>query len=245
MKYTNKYALVPVDSLHQQKQPQQTAVPESGLDKQMNEFFIELRKLLADNSKPPEEVSKVFNQLLQRYHMLAGDKGAHDLQQQLPTADEPLVQQKFELPDEYALQGVPKNKMNQAKILLQYIKNNPRVRWNNKGEILVDNQLINGSHVTDLLYDFSRDNKCGIAAIGHTALAGILKEANVPRRAVGNSQRWQLIQQGEYKEPDTPVKESVQSHKPSKVVVSPTVKRKRKDSQGPNKHRRLSDYEEW
>lgn len=54
---------------------------------------------------------------------------------------------------EHIISQLPKRNKSKAQSLLSVIDNTPRLDWNNKGEIILDNNCIPTSHITDLLHD--------------------------------------------------------------------------------------------
>ncbi|KAJ8048250.1 Endogenous retrovirus group K member 19 Pol protein [Holothuria leucospilota] len=88
------------------------------------------------------------------------------------------------------LESVPKAFKSKAAQLLRKINSsNGPLSWTDKGELVVQDRVIKGSHMVDLINDVVRKRK-GIIPIGATDFAKGLAELNLPRELVGNTDRW-------------------------------------------------------
>ena len=183
MKETRKFQLVPQHHTNTVNMNPGT----SGLAKQVNEFRVELEKILQDTTRPTEEQYLIFNQLFQRYMNLQDEYRNRPLPVVIRSNDNALQQQQQQhsnddaIPDENILYGIPKMKQTQAKSLLHHIKNTPRISWNDRGQVAIDGQYIPGSNIIDLVHDFTREGRSVPPAVGHEAFAAILKAENTPQ----------------------------------------------------------------
>lgn len=57
------------------------------------------------------------------------------------------------------LSQLPKRNKSKAQSLLSVVDNSPRLDWNNKGELVLDNTCVPTSHITDLLHDALNNTK--------------------------------------------------------------------------------------
>jgi len=78
------------------------------------------------------------------------------------------------------MSAIPKNYRTRAQALLNHITADPqhRLRWNTRGELVYQGQVIPGSHITDLLKNSQRQYKH--APMGLNEFEAGLKELNVP-----------------------------------------------------------------
>ena len=90
------------------------------------------------------------------------------------------------LDKEKILAVIPKNVIHKAKSILDHISDSNAMSWNEKGEIIIDGECIENSHITDLvkssLYAYKNLNP-----IGYNQFHATLLKSNIPRS---------LIQQG-------------------------------------------------
>jgi len=97
------------------------------------------------------------------------------------------------------LEFLPKNVRNKAKMFLDHItRNSSRIKFNNMGELIYDGGPVEKSNYRDLLYDFMIKGKRNPPP-GAVEFARLLNQTHVPRIAVPNTERLDII-----KRPATP-----------------------------------------
>lgn len=140
----------------------------SSLTQQINEFKTEMEKILADSSLPAEEQYQLYLQLFSRYLNFENEK-------RQPTTvlvkSETLLDEKPENSKSFdwsssIIDSLPKSKKNKAQSLIDYIKNCPSIDVNTMGEIIINKELIKGSHIVDIVHDFTRERAKSKPPIG-------------------------------------------------------------------------------
>lgn len=91
------------------------------------------------------------------------------------------------------LNAVPRHLKNRAEILLNYIKENTSIIWNEKGEIIIDDKLIPFSNITDLVKDAIFQYK-DFSPVGKIDFYNQLH--GIPLTLIHNLNRRKLIQEG-------------------------------------------------
>lgn len=91
------------------------------------------------------------------------------------------------------LQSVPKTMQRKAELLLNMIKDNDNITWNEHGVVSYKGKRIAGSNIIDLINDSLRQRK-GIEPRGWETFTKALYESNVPQEVVGNQARWRWMQ---------------------------------------------------
>ena len=84
--------------------------------------------------------------------------------------------------------SVPVTYRRKAELLLQYLKNpsiSSRITWNNKGVVSIDNRVLDGSNIIDLINDVVRSRK-GVKAIGRDHFSWFLRDIGMPLEFIGN-----------------------------------------------------------
>ena len=85
--------------------------------------------------------------------------------------------------------------------MLQYINQSPNLDWNKEGELLIKNQSIPSSHISDLVKD-------SITEYNHFEPAGVTEFyqnlGNIPQTIITNPKRRRLIQKGGQSIPPPP-----------------------------------------
>lgn len=95
-------------------------------------------------------------------------------------------------PPDSILKNIPKPSRGRAQGLLEYIKTvdgGHRLRWNEKGQVILDGKNIENSNIVDLIYDavlYRRKNK----SIGRVPFARFLRDINAPHGLVTNNSFW-------------------------------------------------------
>ena len=99
-----------------------------------------------------------------------------------PVTSSPTVSQgKERLDAEVILSTIPKNYRNRARALMNHITADPqqRLQWNERGELIYHDNVIPGSHITDLLKNYQIQYKHS-QPVGQKAFRDGLKELNIP-----------------------------------------------------------------
>lgn len=104
----------------------------------------------------------------------------------------------------------PKGLRTRARSLLSYIV--PRVTWNEKGEVVVDGNIIVNSNIVDLVKVQLNDYK-HFRPTGLDIFTDIIKDSNVPLSLLASSQRVQTLPPP----PGSPVKREKVQRKAQKV----------------------------
>ena len=170
--------MVPYDPLRNQQQDAPFLNQLSNLDQQ-------LQTILNDNSLPPELKLQKYTQTLQRYQSLKSE--------QMPTRTLPVEPAKPKIETDGVLDAIPKPFKSKANLLMQHMnKYRELFDWTPDGRLKFQGTPIHGSHILDLVYDFSRKKgPLSEPAIGARQFARLLKETNVPKVAIGNPDRMQ------------------------------------------------------
>ena len=82
---------------------------------------------------------------------------------------------------EVILSAIPKNYRNRARALLNHITADPqqRLQWNDQGELIYHDNVIHGSHITDLVKNSQRQYKHS-QPVGLTEFQDGLRQLNIP-----------------------------------------------------------------
>ena len=170
----------------------------SELDEQMHEVL---------NSRDLTEQNKVerYNQILQKYSVFDKQKQSfseslrsptqsHELDPIRETQEETLQESESNKTSSFTdvTQYIPTTYQKKARLLLQRLAQHPEVSWNERGELVVKNETIRGSNVSDLVNDVMRRRK-NFKPLGWEKFAEVLRESNVPQDLIGHQERWEFI----------------------------------------------------
>lgn len=195
MEHAKKMALVDPKLLESLKSPPHYTQPRLRVLSSLDE---EMKEVLSDSNPSPEEKVKRYNQILQRF-LTHHDQHVKALLPPTPTQapTQKLTENEstsMEQLDRELLDSVPVSLRNKAALVLQRAKNNPRLSWNESGELSHNGSKVPGSNLVDLVNDFVRERK-NSQPIGWDVFAKSLKEANIPAELVGNKERWRWMQE--------------------------------------------------
>lgn len=95
----------------------------------------------------------------------------------------------------YMVKLIPKTYKRRGEALIDFIiRSKPKIWWKEGGEVVIDNEVISGSNIFDLISDTVRPLK-RIKPLGWEKFASTLKHLNVPLTYVGNPSSLDYINQ--------------------------------------------------
>ena len=81
--------------------------------------------------------------------------------------------------------SVPKSMKTKALRLVDRLRNDPAIQWNDRGELIHEGVAVAGSNIEDLVHDILRKRKTSVP-VGWQKFARQLKRINLPMELVGN-----------------------------------------------------------
>lgn len=152
----------------------------------------EISELLERNNLPDDVKVKLLNILLSRYQRLIHKPKepikvsiAKDETKEIPppspppppSSDNSIINQiKITIPQSYQKFISP---------LVSLLKQS-EYNWNNKGELVVNNQVIEGSNIVDLISYLMRSRKSVLSPVGFNIFWEGIRKLNIPREWIGN-----------------------------------------------------------
>lgn len=250
MEHTKKMILVDprmLDSL-QQTSLTSPAVPDatshslSEMDRVMRDIID--RKDVDVNSKA-DLYQQVLWRFLKRYGQFK-DKPLGKVEMSQPTPvippDGEVLAKTTSKIEDRVLSSVPKTLQNKARLLLDHVKDNADVGWNERGELVYQGQTVEGTNMSDLVNDMLRQRKKAEDPRGWEIFAQALKAANVPRELIGHTKRWNWIDQRRGERGRAPIRSRVRrlaSLSPKSGPITPVMTKK------PRRKRQLFDAADW
>ena len=89
------------------------------------------------------------------------------------------------------LNSLPKSLQNKGKLLIDYIKDETDLKWNGRGELLIKDEVMKDSNVSDLIHEVLRTRKLSTTPKGWNVFTKLLKDSNIPMDFIGNKMRWE------------------------------------------------------
>jgi len=116
--------------------------------------------------------------------------------------EEIVTPQKTDLIEEGVAYSLPKTSKKHGKMLIDYLKLYPNIiRWNDKGEIIYQGQLVKGTNITDLILDvMSVRSKKHLPTFHEATFTKALADINVPNDWIKNGKRLDEIRLYKYEE---------------------------------------------
>ena len=167
----------------------------SSLDRDMN-------AILENQDYDPYTKAKTYQQALNRYLLLSDkfrDKPLGKIEltnsKQLETSTPSTTENGIDLKSKI-LGSIPKNLQTKASSLIDYIKDIPDIKWDQNLQLLIRDQIVQGSNAIDLIHDLIRHRKTSIAPIGWEQFISTLAKRNIPKEFIGNPSRLQWLERG-------------------------------------------------
>lgn len=192
MEHAKKMILISPDTLSRlQQQSHNGEVTLNQIDKEM--------KTILDSKLAEHEKWARYQEVLQRY--LYFQKQTREAIK-IPITEESSPEVKAEAIssdhsiDNYDINNIvtliPKTYRTKARSLLQKIKTNKIINWNENGVVSIENKEIPLSNITDLISDVVRSKKYS-SPIGWREFGNVLRDSNIPNELIGNPRRRKLI----------------------------------------------------
>jgi len=191
MRFTNKMVLVPQSTVSNNNELNKT-----GIEKTIDDFKTELRRILNDESITAEDQVKIYSQLFSKFIKFDRDNQQPPVVLTKSAEPEPLKSHPEPEPvfiEPNIIKGLPKGRQHQANLLIEHVKGLSNFNVNKNGEIMIDEKTIPNTNFIDLVHDFIRDRPKAIPARGADNFASLLRLSNVPKEYIGNRTRWKLI----------------------------------------------------
>lgn len=202
--------------------------------RRMSDLDERMKNILERLDLNEVEKVKLYNQALQKY-IVYEDKS----NQPPPPVRVMVTDDENQVDDAVAInsrdmeaevmESVPKNYRKKVALLLERLKRNKNLSWNDKGEMVYKGEVYRNSNIVDLVNDIARKRK-DFKAVGSQTFTTALKEINIPRELVGNLERWEEIS-------DEPLKSS-----PKKPLKKSPHKRLTKQQLWPGQIKRWTPY---
>ena len=195
MEHVKKMVLIPQELLStiQAKQAEQLAP----VDKAIVEINKDMDGLLEEEDLSEHDKAKLYNDKLRRYKVYANKKDVPVTVKVVNENDTVKINDASNtgLADNMTTKiigSVPKSYNKRVVRLLEKLKKS-NMKWNDQGELLIDNEAVPGTDIVDLVNDTVRKRKGFMPHAWETFARGLAR-VNISREVVGNVDRWDYIQ---------------------------------------------------
>ena len=155
----------------------------------------DMRHVLSQSHLSPENKVEMYNQILQKHrHFYRQHRSIPNVTDSSPFTQPEPEPDTVKPPDnetedkiqEDVLKSIPVTFQRKARLLIDLVKRNPHLSWNQRGEFTVKDQPIVGSHMIDLINDVLRRRRSQAPPTGWEEFAEALRDSNVPQDLVGH-----------------------------------------------------------
>ena len=157
----------------------------------------EIKRILESSSITDHDKASAYERVLQKYLHKVGQVNARETYRQPPgTIDKPTpLNEDKNIPMEKRLINMlPKTMQQKGRALLDHLKEATDLKWNERGELVHQGEIIRDSNISDLMNETVRARKDSIKPKGWDLFAQVLKESNVPLELIGNKNKWNPIE---------------------------------------------------
>ena len=177
-----KLYLVPEEVINTWKAEQREQAVDKPVHNLVSRMDADLQRVLSLDV-PDYEKEKLYSQGLSKYLGMREQKKEPP---PLPLITPSAGSSSSSLDPQLLLKSVPKTFRSKAEGLLEYLKADKDVEWDDKGQVSVESRKLEGSHIVDLIHDAMRHRKKAARPVGWRELSSHLHSRNAPRELVGN-----------------------------------------------------------
>ena len=188
-----KMFLVPEDVIQTWRAEQREKAVDRPSETVTSTLDANMTHLLEEPALNDYDKEKLYSQELAKFITMRKQQQMQQQQQNLQMLAQPpatgtstRTSTGHESGEESILASIPKMYRNKAVGLLQYLKADPNVTWDDDGQMVIGGTTYTGSHVIDLINDALRQRKKVSRPTGWRVLSSHLLKRNVPRELVGN-----------------------------------------------------------
>ena len=194
MEHTKKMILVDPRTLDSFRESSGPPVPDA-TSQSLREMDEQMRAILDSGNMHVEDKANMYHQTLRRY-LTRFDQYKDKPMGTVKVQETSVPDTKETLSEHWEkdiIESVPKSMRNKAGRLLRYLQSHPKLKWNERGEMVWNDQVIKSSNIMDLVHDVIRKRRQP-EPVGWREFAEVLTDVNVPRELVGNVERWNFMQ---------------------------------------------------
>ncbi|GBM55753.1 hypothetical protein AVEN_190338-1 [Araneus ventricosus] len=160
-------------------------------DKQLNDLDKSMLNILNRSLEEHEKVKQYYALLQKKMNIEEYNLPGKPPEEPAPSDNievEPMLPRKENSYDRVVLNSVPQGMKNEASKALDFIKEHSNIlKWNDKGEILIGNELISKTNIADLFNIIFTRNKKKTNVAGIQEFLAALNLMNVPKHYVKNN----------------------------------------------------------
>ncbi|GBN03696.1 hypothetical protein AVEN_258827-1 [Araneus ventricosus] len=181
MEHAKKFALI----------PEHLVSKHTVCDKQLNDLDKSMQNILNSSLEEHEKVKQYYALLQKKMNIEEYNLPWKPPEEPAPLNNievEPMLPRKEDSYDRAVLNSVPQGMKNEASKALDFIKEHSNIlKWNDKGEILIGNELISKTNIADLFNIIFTHNKKKTNVAGIQEFLAALNLMNMPKHYFKNN----------------------------------------------------------
>ncbi|GBO09936.1 hypothetical protein AVEN_4770-1 [Araneus ventricosus] len=181
MEHAKKFALI----------PEHLVSKHTVSDKQLNDLDKSMLNILNSSLEEHEKVKQYYALLQKKMNKEEYNLPWKPPEESAPLNNievEPILPRKEDSYDRVVLNSVPQGMKNEASKALDFIKEHSNIlKWNDKGEILIGNELISKTNIADLFNIIFTHNQKKTNVAGIQEFLAALNLMNMPKHYVKNN----------------------------------------------------------
>ena len=187
-----KMALIPADMASQMNQH----LPVAPDLRHLSSLDQEMMSILSDKAIPTDLKFKQYFNTLRRYDTAqenAFRESRTPALPQTPAAAAVKLPDSLPVDEKDILDNVPKPYHRSTRLLLNYIRKNKDISWNDASELVVKGKRVPHSNIFDLVTDLSRERQGHTPPAGWKPFLSALIDQNIPKDAIGNKKKHKYV----------------------------------------------------
>ena len=177
-----KVYLVPEDVINTWRAEQRQKTVDDPVGSNVQKSDSNMQSILKSNMSDYDK-NILFGQELAKFQSMRAEPSTTPISASISEAMSAPVERHSVVEDQ-VISSVPRYYQRKAEALLKYIKTNNDIGWDAQGRLILKGQVIEHSHIVDLVHDALRHRKKVGRPTGWTQLRRHLKHA--PRELLGN-----------------------------------------------------------
>jgi hypothetical protein len=169
MEFSKKLVLVPEDRVQ--------------MVEHLSELDQRMQNILRSKNLSEDEKATLYLQILQKYTHFSIERTTPESvpEPEITTEEEeaePIVKTEQDEFEEKVVSAAPVQYKDTAKDIFQFLKSQNSLKWNNKGEIVYQEELVPRTNIVDLVSDLLRNRKK--APVGRNVFLNALRDIKFP-----------------------------------------------------------------
>ena len=176
-----KLYLVPEEVINMWRAKQRVQAVDKTVHHLVTQMDADLTNILNKEDMSDYDKEKLYSQELSKYLVMREQK----------REPPPPVASSSHFDQRSLLLSMPKTFRTKAEGLMDYLKADKDIEWDDEGHVYIKQKKIKGSHILDLIHDDMRFRKKMSRSTGWHELSSHLRGRNVPKELVGNRDWWE------------------------------------------------------